>query len=308
MSCDYVLVIRDGGTQCATWLPREALEMLRGMGKRSGDFVQLRAPVSELATACPHEIHTVSAQDGLSVRFSVISSFPGRTLLTPRSVGNLTSATTCALHADAQLPNFRSVKTLLEVIQDEWANPTEAPAAPPQLSEKARGKLPMGAPVPGAGTNGTRASGATRSVRFSAQAQPQSSLTDVHRSARLRLLPLLSIESDLTKKLFPELALALTPTAPEGEVLSNGGAPPPPVPGVKEMCVRAGNGWKDVLVKLHKEQKEKVKGKGQNASTTDELTTVLDACREDIVNLWEDQAVRAVLKRRGVRMQDMPGL
>ena len=194
------------------------------------------------------------------------------------------------------------------VIQDEWANPTEVPAAPPQLSEKARGKLPMGTPVPAAGANGTRASATTRSVRFSAQTQPQTSLTDVHRRARLRLLPLLSIEADLTRKLFPELAPALTPVENEGETLTNGNGALPPVPGVKEMCVRAGNGWKDVLVKLHKEQKDKLKGKGSNAGNTDELTTVLDACREDIVSLWGDQAVRAVLKRRGVRMQDMPGL
>ncbi|KAI0093378.1 G-protein alpha subunit [Irpex rosettiformis] len=185
-----------------------------------------------------------------------------------------------------QLNLIRQV--LLEVLEEEWANPTEAPPQP-QLSEKARGKLPMRSSVPNAApTNGAKPAGnPTRSIRFSAQAQPSASLTDVHRRTRTRLLPLLAIEVDLTMKLFPELASA------------------PPV--MKEVCVRAGNGWKDVLMKLQKEQKDKLKGKGNAAGTTDELTTVLDGCREDIVGLWEDQAVKAVLRRHGVRMQDMPG-
>lgn len=113
-------------------------------------------------------------------------------------------------------------------------------------------------------------------------------------------------------KLFPELVNALNarPGATGGQTNRNSlgdvKASPPPV--MKEVCVRAGNGWKDVLMKLQKEQKDKLKGKGNAAGTTDELTTVLDACREDIVSLWEDPAVKAVLKRHGVRMQDMPGL
>ena len=67
--------------------------------------------------------------------------------------------------------------------------------------------------------------------------------------------------------------------------------------------MRAGNGWKEVLVALQKEKR----GKG-GAAPTDELTSVLDACREDIVGMWEDQAVKAMLRRRNVRLQDMPGL
>ncbi|KAI0703479.1 G-protein alpha subunit [Cytidiella melzeri] len=158
----------------------------------------------------------------------------------------------------------------------------------PQLSEKARGKLPMGAPAANTSANGKKAAHtSTRSIRFSAQPQANVALTDVHRRTRTRLLPLLAIEADLTRKLFPELAAATLK--------------------LREVCVRAGNGWKDVLVKLQKEQQEKQKGKMNDAGTTDELTTMLDSFRDDIISLWEDQAVRAVLKRRGVRMQDMPG-
>lgn len=193
------------------------------------------------------------------------------------------------------------------------ASPTEVPAAPaPQpLSEKARGKLPMGAPVPlSVVQNGVGPAGgahkpppsATRSVRFSTQPQSSAPLTDVHRRARLRLLPLLTIESELTRKLFPELAASTSPsTSPTPD--QQPGAGLGAVRGAKEVCVRAGSGWKEVLLALQKEKRSK-----GTPSPTEELTTVLDACREDIVGMWDDQAVKAMLRRRGVRLQDMPGL
>ena len=39
----------------------------------------------------------------------------------------------------------------------------------------------------------------------------------------------------------------------------------------------------------------------------DDRTAVLAACR-DIIALWDDPFVKSVLKRRGIRLQDMPGL
>ncbi|EKM50981.1 uncharacterized protein PHACADRAFT_262889 [Phanerochaete carnosa HHB-10118-sp] len=204
-----------------------------------------------------------------------------------------------------QLNLIRSLKTLLEVLGEEMSSPTEAPPPPPPqpvLSEKARGKLPMGAPVPlGVVQNGTvHHSGkppptSTRSVRFSTQPQSQAPLTDVHRRARARLLPLLKIETELTAKLFPELASSLGPSG-DGETAA------PRTPGVKEVVVRAGNGWKDVLVKLQQEN-----GNRNGRSLGDELGAALEASKDDIVSMWEDNAVKDMLRRRGVRLQDMPG-
>lgn len=123
----------------------------------------------------------------------------------------------------------------------------------------------------------------------------------------------MAIEEELTKKLFPELNTNSL-TSPTGD-----GWPP----GIREVCVRAGSGWKGVLGNLVPLKGEEMngngaangnangKGKGRaaaNESKKDDPTTVLDACREDIVALWEDQVVRGVLKKRGVRLQDMPGL
>lgn len=166
----------------------------------------------------------------------------------------------------------------------------------------------MGAPVPRTVVNGVGGHkpppSSTRSVRFSTQQHVSAPLTDVHRRARLKLLPLLTIEAELTRKLFPELAASVSPSSsPNG----TGGTPVGPTNGalhsMKEVCVRAGSGWKDVLVALQKDRK------GKNGQPpTEELTAVLDKCREDLVNMWEDQAVKEMLRRRGVRLQDMPGL
>lgn len=196
---------------------------------------------------------------------------------------------------------------MLDILREEMATPTEPPPPPqPVLSEKARGKLPMGAPVPlsvvqnGAAHHGGKAPpSATRSVRFSTQPQSQAPLTDVHRRARMRLLPLLKLEAELTGKLFPELAASLSQPGEDGEATPTTSA----LPRVKEVCVRAGNGWKEVLVKLQNEKKSK-----DGKSLIDELTAVLEASKDDIVSMWEDPAVKDMLRRRGIRLQDMPGL
>lgn len=177
--------------------------------------------------------------------------------------------------------------------------PTQpVPPPVPPLSEKARGKLPMGVQVPTSyAVNGTSRPppSSTRSVRFSTQPQNQVPFTDVHRRARLRLMPLLNIEGELTPRLFPEFVAS----APS----STNGTTSPTLPGMREVCVRAGSGWKEVIAAMQKEKRET-----SGLPPTEELTKVLDACRDDIVSLWEDAAVKDMLKRRSIRLQDMPGL
>lgn len=165
-----------------------------------------------------------------------------------------------------------------------------------------------------------------KSIRFST-----SPLNDSHRRIRLRLLPLIAIEEELTRKLFPEIN-SNSFTGP-----TTGTAFPP---GIKEVCVRAGSGWKGVLSQLVNAQDTNttntntngningngngypngilktngmVNGKKRQATVDtytrkDDPTTMLNACREDILALWDDPVVQGVLKKRGVRLQDMPGL
>ncbi|KAH9927896.1 G-protein alpha subunit [Amylocystis lapponica] len=168
-----------------------------------------------------------------------------------------------------QLNLIRSIKRLLEVLQTEWeSSVSQSPSA------AAKGKGVAGRSPP-------------PTVRFST-----SPLTDSHRRIRMRLSPLVAIEEDLTRKLFPEATEK-----------------------VQDVCVRAGSGWKGVLAAIstnypQEPPKDGANGKGPSRPSTgkkDDPTSVLAACREDIISLWEDPVVRGVLKKHGVRLQDMPG-
>ncbi len=122
----------------------------------------------------------------------------------------------------------------------------------------------------------------------------------------MRLSALLPIEDELMKKLLPD-------TGPNASV-------------PKDICVRAGNGWKGIMAALstnsstilpdvqlkHPPLVSALKG-GSRPSTADSKykdnpSAVLAACKDDIVTLWEDQVVRSVLKKHNIRLQDMPGL
>ncbi|PCH39013.1 G-protein alpha subunit [Wolfiporia cocos MD-104 SS10] len=159
-----------------------------------------------------------------------------------------------------QLNLIRCIKRLLEVLQDEWAQSVQPPR--PDKGKGVAGRAP---PAP--------------TVRFST-----SPLTDTHRRMRMRLSPLLSIEAELTRTLFPE-----------------GGDR------VQDVCVRAGSGWKGLLAAVAGHAAERERRPGTADRAKNDPTAVLDACRDDIVALWEDQVVRSVLKKHNVRLQDMPG-
>ncbi|KAH9913707.1 guanine nucleotide binding protein, alpha subunit [Fomitopsis serialis] len=108
---------------------------------------------------------------------------------------------------------------------------------------------------------------------------------------RMRLSPLLPIEEQLTRRLLPDANDRL-----------------------QDVCVRAGSGWKGLLAGIQQDggADGQARAKEPRRPSTaegrrDDPTAVLAACRDDIIALWEDPVVRAVLKRRGVRLQDMPG-
>lgn len=167
------------------------------------------------------------------------------------------------------MSSFRSIKRLLEVLQDEWESSVQ-----PSPSALAKGKGVAGRSPP------------TSSVRFST-----SPLTENHRRIRMRLSALLPIEEQLTKKLLPEANDK-----------------------VQDVCVRAGSGWKGVLVSLSSTnppapaQKVPSRPGTSDARSRDDPTAVLAQCRDDIIALWEDPVVKGILKKHNVRLQDMPGL
>lgn len=180
-----------------------------------------------------------------------------------------------SVHSLRVLTARRSIKRLLEVLQEEWDE-----SAQPLRSgtiDKGKGKAVATAPLPRSPPKAT--------VRFST-----SPLTDQHRRMRMRLSPLLPIEEQLTRKLLPEANDRL-----------------------QDVCVRAGSGWKGLLAGMQDGGGGDGKGREPRRPSTaegkkDDPTAVLAACRDDIIALWEDPIVKSVLKRRGIRLQDMPGL
>ncbi|OSC97274.1 G-protein alpha subunit [Trametes coccinea BRFM310] len=187
-----------------------------------------------------------------------------------------------------QLNLIRCVKRLLDVLQEEYESSLQTTT--PASIAKGKGV---------AGRTPT-----TVGVRFST-----SPLNDHHRRIRMRLSALLPVEEELMRKLLPESA--------GGPAARN------------DVCVRAGSGWKGVLAALSANTStldvpqppqppplvSALKGgstsrpgtANSQARDKDNPTAVLAACKDDIVALWEDKVVQAVLKKQNVRLQDMPG-
>lgn len=161
-----------------------------------------------------------------------------------------------------------SIKKLLEVIQDEMDS---VPVKKPSTP------------------NSMSLSRSTSAFRI-----PTNTLNDNHRQIRMRLSPLLSMEAALARKLLPE---NYDPERPS-----------------REICVRANSGWKVTLERATSPDSRPSAGPRRNGSkpgtsgNRDDPTAVLAACKDDIISLWQDPAVRDVLWKHSVRLEDSPGL
>ncbi|KAH0835442.1 guanine nucleotide binding protein, alpha subunit [Lanmaoa asiatica] len=267
-----------------------------------------------------------------------------------------------------QLNLIGSVKKLLAIIDDELdsqsipsrsshsnirAHATPSPALPTPPSDQStasavlpRSSISSSSPLSrnASPTSPTIASAITRApsrqASFDLKYDPADPpLTQAHSALRLRLLPLLSVETNLARQLLPEFGGAAPPLpsstgwtkwasgagdhSPDGCLFGNG-----------EICVRAGGAWKSIL--------ERVSGAHQNApdatpgdTPTDDYLTqpidprspslsskhttrttrphpsdptpLLEALAPDIHALWTDPAIQALLKRKGVRMEHSAG-
>ena len=166
------------------------------------------------------------------------------------------------------------MRTILQAIQDDWETigPVKPTSPIPGFSRQ-HGSL-VG---PSPGSSNQRPDG---------EEDREPILTDVHRRLRMRLSPLISMEENLTKKLFPH--------------------PPDP----KEISVRGGTNWKSYLTRIAKEKQQKPARprSSQGTAPQEEGTHILVTFKEDIIALWSDPVVHRVLKRRGCNIRDMPGL
>lgn len=167
----------------------------------------------------------------------------------------------------------RSVRTILQVIQTDWE--TIGPVKPTS-------------PIPGfSRRTGSLIGPPTQtSQKMGDKEDREPILTDVHRRLLMRLSPLVSMEENLTKKLFPH--------------------PPDP----KEVSVRGGTNWKSSITRLAREKDQKTPRPRSSQGTVprEEGTHILVTFKEDIIALWNDPVVHRVLKRRGYNVRDMSGL
>ncbi|TFK38591.1 heterotrimeric GTP-binding alpha subunit [Crucibulum laeve] len=107
------------------------------------------------------------------------------------------------------------------------------------------------------------------------------------RRIRLGLSPLFFIEANLMKLLCPE------------------------TPDSRDVCVRAGSGWKALLSARRKSSPNRGDDLGRRRSQVlnneNDPTFVLAAQRDDIISLWSDARVQEVLERKRLRLENAPG-
>ncbi|KAH9017575.1 guanine nucleotide binding protein, alpha subunit [Lactarius hengduanensis] len=124
-------------------------------------------------------------------------------------------------------------------------------------------------------------------------------LTEKHRLLRLRLAPLRGVQQDLQRRLG---AAAIEESYNPGP----GGVLPRP----SEFAVRSHDGWRSALERFRarpQEAQESARAADARVRKAAEVTEVVVGCAEDMKALWEDHAVREMLRRKKIRMEEEPG-
>ncbi|KIO17616.1 hypothetical protein M407DRAFT_227947, partial [Tulasnella calospora MUT 4182] len=81
---------------------------------------------------------------------------------------------------------------------------------------------------------------------------------------------------------------------------------------IKEVFVRSSSNWKSGLFSGgHGGAKRKENGSGaegeRKSAEKDDPFGIVNACRDDMGTLWKDQNVQGILRRKGIRLEEMPG-
>ncbi|KAH9938925.1 G-alpha-domain-containing protein [Amylocystis lapponica] len=116
---------------------------------------------------------------------------------------------------------------------------------------------------------------------------------DDHRLLRMRLTPLRQVEMILEKCLEVS-SYDRSPSTDSDSSWDTGKA--------SEISVRGGSGWK-ALVQSRKERHTRFSGQHE----LDNARQILEACRDDMVSLWEDPSIQEILREHGVALQEQPG-
>lgn len=76
----------------------------------------------------------------------------------------------------------------------------------------------------------------------------------------------------------------------------------------QEVFVRPGATWKGALAKSSRRDGRPTSLGDTGMATRDEAQQVLHGCSDDIITLWNNRIVREVLRRRKIRLEELPGL
>lgn len=135
---------------------------------------------------------------------------------------------------------------------------------------------------------------------------PPVTLTDQHQLLRRRLGPLRRVEADLKRLLGAgtEEVMASNSDASQMSASPFPGA----VRGRQEFQVGI-RSWKDVIERAESPRPRGGSQLGHDAqSPSQDATEVIAGCRDDMKNLWADNVVKTVLRRRNVNLENAAGL
>lgn len=117
-----------------------------------------------------------------------------------------------------------------------------------------------------------------------------------------RLKPLRHIENILVVKLVPPNEAEATNLGNRPDIISSSKNRKD-----QEIFVRPGMGWHGALLRGTRSSRPSSAG-STGMETPDDAQCVLNSCRDDMVALWQNPTVRAILQRRKVRLEELPGL
>jgi guanine nucleotide-binding protein subunit alpha len=186
-----------------------------------------------------------------------------------------------------QLNLIRSIIAIVETLQAEMDNEpiTSRPMSPVELNSDAL----------------LRRSLDITPSEIEAASQPLSiPLTAKHHLLKRRLGPLRRVEADLKRR----LGSACMEETEGGNAGVMGAGDDRGAVVAKQSMEFGVRGWKDVLGGWAQDSKAVRDG----ILPVDDATEVISSCKEDMKALWMDQAVKDILEKRRMRIQDSAGL
>ncbi|KAJ7061270.1 G-protein alpha subunit [Mycena amicta] len=213
-----------------------------------------------------------------------------------------------------QLNLVQNVLTLLDVIQERLAivpNASDSTASL-TLASPPSSYTPSPSPLPHANPRGSLDSTISDIAFLSSSASAAASrvaLTQKHRVLLLRLSPLRKVAEDLRNRL--GVGAGVDFSNGEDDVTFGGGhgvldGHDQDHVGAKRKAEFAVRGWISALG-LPNGSRKSVDIDNTSESPTDSTSEILFSLRDDILALWEDMDVRALLRATGVRIEDRAG-